>query len=591
MLKIIVPFLTLLLIEMNKTETQKGVSINTVTITFDAEEDIRRGSKIILTCSASILKHTTERIQIVYLFYKGQDKGVLLEKVTSDALESQYIIQSARVSHSGYYHCVVEAGTEKKKSESTFITVTGNVTSPLLTIQPMDVIVGDSIELHCASDEIPPLTFIFFKFNGPKAQRLKDVRSNEKFAVHQLKVAANTGKNYSCQVQASGINYSRHSKIVQITVQDPFSDPVLEIEPSDTIFEGDSLTIRCMVNFTPLFLGVQPQMMIVKDAIPITTIYNTTTAVFTTTAALNDTGEYECIAKWKEAMKMTKRKVIVKVPVSEPTLKSKRTGDNVLEGDTLDLSCAVLKGSYPITYKFYKVTTDAALYQKSLNATEAVYSITSVNSEHHGTYSCEASNTVNQRNQTKRSQYVTITVKDTSWWKYIIISVSLAILVAAAILSLCLIRLCKNKDISQVDESDGTHQGEPLQHIQGSIFLGADADRNHEGDYTNIMQPEGNGANTDRNHEGDYTYITLPEGKAYIFTGSDSESDCDGDYTNVSSKRKAANTDSDSCSDENDAIQYTQIDLTALQSGNMPQPLGHTVYASIALDKIQQGSP
>ncbi|XP_038633572.1 Fc receptor-like protein 5 isoform X7 [Scyliorhinus canicula] len=801
MLKIIVPFLTLLLIEMNKTETQKGVSINTVTITFDAEEDIRRGSKIILTCSASILKHTTERIQIVYLFYKGQDKGVLLEKVTSDALESQYIIQSARVSHSGYYHCVVEAGTEKKKSESTFITVTGNVTSPLLTIQPMDVIVGDSIELHCASDEIPPLTFIFFKFNGPKAQRLKDVRSNEKFAVHQLKVAANTGKNYSCQVQASGINYSRHSKIVQITVQDPFSDPVLEIEPSDTIFEGDSLTIRCMVNFTPLFLGVQPQMMIVKDAIPITTIYNTTTAVFTTTAALNDTGEYECIAKWKEAMKMTKRKVIVKVPVSEPTLKSKRTGDNVLEGDTLDLSCAVLKGSYPITYKFYKVTTDAALYQKSLNATEAVYSITSVNSEHHGTYSCEASNTVNQRNQTKRSQYVTITVKvpvsnptikgnslkdvhktgevvtllchsttgtlpityslflnkrfiysasksntepaafkvlinetndggeykckaeneipnlfkysegmnftvkvpvstpllypllistevklgetmtlhcitstgtppitytlyrnlsslqsvstmqaipavfnitietmehsgeyrckaenqissrrskgislhisNTSWWKYIIISVSLAILVAAAILSLCLIRLCKNKDISQVDESDGTHQGEPLQHIQGSrkgsmeiiyskvgkmihpssIFLGADADRNHEGDYTNIMQPEGNGANTDRNHEGDYTYITLPEGKAYIFTGSDSESDCDGDYTNVSSKRKAANTDSDSCSDENDAIQYTQIDLTALQSGNMPQPLGHTVYASIALDKIQQGSP
>ncbi|XP_038633566.1 Fc receptor-like protein 5 isoform X2 [Scyliorhinus canicula] len=890
MLKIIVPFLTLLLIEMNKTETQKGVSINTVTITFDAEEDIRRGSKIILTCSASILKHTTERIQIVYLFYKGQDKGVLLEKVTSDALESQYIIQSARVSHSGYYHCVVEAGTEKKKSESTFITVTGNVTSPLLTIQPMDVIVGDSIELHCASDEIPPLTFIFFKFNGPKAQRLKDVRSNEKFAVHQLKVAANTGKNYSCQVQASGINYSRHSKIVQITVQDPFSDPVLEIEPSDTIFEGDSLTIRCMVNFTPLFLGVQPQMMIVKDAIPITTIYNTTTAVFTTTAALNDTGEYECIAKWKEAMKMTKRKVIVKVPVSEPTLKSKRTGDNVLEGDTLDLSCAVLKGSYPITYKFYKVTTDAALYQKSLNATEAVYSITSVNSEHHGTYSCEASNTVNQRNQTKRSQYVTITVKvpvsnptikgnslkdvhktgevvtllchsttgtlpityslflnkrfiysasksntepaafkvlinetndggeykckaeneipnlfkysegmnftvkvpvstpllypllnstevklgetmtlhcitstgtppitytlyrnqsslqsvstmqaipavfkitiatmehsgeyrckaenqissqrsdgvslhilipvstpllypllistevklgetmtlhcitstgtppitytlyrnlsslqsvstmqaipavfnitietmehsgeyrckaenqissrrskgislhisNTSWWKYIIISVSLAILVAAAILSLCLIRLCKNKDISQVDESDGTHQGEPLQHIQGSrkgsmeiiyskvgkmihpssIFLGADADRNHEGDYTNIMQPEGNGANTDRNHEGDYTYITLPEGK-----GSDSESDCDGDYTNVSSKRKAANTDSDSCSDENDAIQYTQIDLTALQSGNMPQPLGHTVYASIALDKIQQGSP
>ncbi|GCB71434.1 hypothetical protein scyTo_0001572 [Scyliorhinus torazame] len=279
---------------------------------------------------------------------------------------------------------------------------------------------------------------------------------------------------------------------------------------------------------------------------------------------------------------MTKRQVIVKVPVSEPTLKSTRTGDNAVEGDTLDLSCAVLKGSYPITYKFYKVTTDGALYQKTLNATKAVYSITSVNSEHHGTYSCEASNTVNQRNQTKRSQYVTITVKDTTWWIYISSVSPVIILVAAAvILSLCLKRLRSNKDISQADESDGTHQGEPLQHIQGAY-----TDRNHEGDYTNIMPPEGNGADTERNHEGDYTYIMLPEEN-----GSDSESDCDRDYTNVSSKRKAANIDSDSCSDENDAIQYTQIDLTALQSGNMPQPQGHTVYASIAFDKIQQGSP
>ncbi|XP_072339788.1 platelet endothelial cell adhesion molecule-like isoform X3 [Scyliorhinus torazame] len=685
MLKIIVPFLTLLLIEMNKTETQKGVSINSAIIKSDTEENIREGSKITLTCSASILKQQMEALQIVYLFYKGEDKGVLLKNVTSDERETQCIIQSARVSHSGYYHCVVEAGSEKKDSEPTFITVKGKLQTPLLSIQPMNVTVGDSIVLRCASEEIPPLTFIFFKEKeGQKPQRLKDINSNNKSAVHQLKVIANTDKNYSCKVRVSGISDSSlRSKIVQITVQDPFSDPVLEIEPSDRIFEGDNLTIQCIVNFTPLFLGVQPEILIVKDATPITTNYNATTAVFTTTAALNDTGEYECMVKWKEAMKMTKRQVIVKVPVSEPTLKSTRTGDNAVEGDTLDLSCAVLKGSYPITYKFYKVTTDGALYQKTLNATKAVYSITSVNSEHHGTYSCEASNTVNQRNQTKRSQYVTITVKvpvsnptikqnslkdvyktgeavtllchsttgtlpityslflnkrfiysvsksntesaafevlinetkdggeykckaeneipnlfkysegmnftvkDTTWWIYISSVSPVIILVAAAvILSLCLKRLRSNKDISQADESDGTHQGEPLQHIQGAY-----TDRNHEGDYTNIMPPEGNGADTERNHEGDYTYIMLPEENGYIFTGSDSESDCDRDYTNVSSKRKAANIDSDSCSDENDAIQYTQIDLTALQSGNMPQPQGHTVYASIAFDKIQQGSP
>ncbi|GCB78917.1 hypothetical protein scyTo_0021248, partial [Scyliorhinus torazame] len=123
MLKIIVPFLTLLLIEMNKTETQKGVSINSAIIKSDTEENIREGSKITLTCSASILKQQMEALQIVYLFYKGEDKGVLLKNVTSDERETQCIIQSARVSHSGYYHCVVEAGSEKKDSEPTFITV------------------------------------------------------------------------------------------------------------------------------------------------------------------------------------------------------------------------------------------------------------------------------------------------------------------------------------------------------------------------------------------------------------------------------------------------------------------------------------
>ncbi|GCB76535.1 hypothetical protein scyTo_0018351 [Scyliorhinus torazame] len=181
----------------------QGVTINSVHVKYDAEadENIREGSKITLTCSASILKQQMEALQIVYLFYKGEEKGVLLKNVTSDERETQCIIQSARVSHSGYYHCVVEAGSEKKKSESIFITVKGKLQTPLLSIQPMNVTVGDSIVLRCASEEIPPLLFIFFKEKGQKSQRLKDVNSNNKSAVHQLKVIANTDKNYSCKVR------------------------------------------------------------------------------------------------------------------------------------------------------------------------------------------------------------------------------------------------------------------------------------------------------------------------------------------------------------------------------------------------------
>ncbi|XP_043570959.1 platelet endothelial cell adhesion molecule-like isoform X2 [Chiloscyllium plagiosum] len=412
MLKVIFPILSFLLLEASKTESENGVIINSVKLKYNPADagGIKEGSNITLTCSVDILTPSGQSPQISYLFYKGQTQDVLLKIVTIQAQESQYLIQSARPSHSGYYSCEVAAGSQREESASTFITVTGNLQTPVLTVHPIEVILGDLTELCCTSEEIPPLTFIFYTYkNGLNPVRLHENSSKNKTVTHQLRVTTDTEKNYSCTIEVPAArSVSKHSEVVQLSVQNPFSDPMFEIEPSNEIFEGDKLTIKCRV--THLLPHVKPQLIIMKDTTPIST-GNTSSVVFSKTANATDTGKYGCMARWNSVSQAIRRQVTVAVPVSIPTLMSTPIGGNVVEDGSLDLSCAVLGGSYPITYKFYQDTSEIPLHQITLNATTAVHHIVSVKNGHSGKYSCEVSNSANQITRTKKSQYVTIIVR------------------------------------------------------------------------------------------------------------------------------------------------------------------------------------
>ncbi|XP_072414918.1 platelet endothelial cell adhesion molecule isoform X2 [Chiloscyllium punctatum] len=399
-------------VETSKTESENGVIINSVKLKYNPADagGIKQGSNITLTCSVDILTPSGQSPQISYLFYKGQAQDALLKTVTIQAQESQYLIQSARPSHSGYYSCEVEAGSQRKESVFSFITVTGNLQTPVLTIRPTEVILGDLTELCCTSEEIPPLTFIFYTHkNGLNPVRLHETSSKNKTATHQLRVTTDTEQNYSCTIEVPAArSVSKHSEVVQLSVQNPFSDPMFEIEPSNEIFEGDKLTIKCRV--MQLLPHVKPQLIIMKDTTPIST-GNTSSVVFSKTANATDTGKYGCMARWNSVSQAIRRQVTVAVPVSIPTLMSTPIGGNVVEDGSLDLSCAVLGGSYPITYKFYQDTSEIPLHQITLNATTAVHHIVSIKNGHSGKYSCEVSNSADQITRTKKSQYVTIIVR------------------------------------------------------------------------------------------------------------------------------------------------------------------------------------
>ncbi|XP_048411368.1 Fc receptor-like protein 5 isoform X2 [Stegostoma tigrinum] len=298
------------------------LTINNVKLRHNLEDvgDFKEGSNIILTCSVDILTAPGQSPNISYSIYKGQ-KEVLLKHVTTEAQKCQYVIQSARPSHSGYYRCEVTARIRREESNSIFITVTGNLQTPVLTIQPMEVVQGNSTELRCTSEEIPPLRFIFYGYkNGPNPQRLHDTTSNNKSATHRLKVTADTEKNYSCTVEVSATrSISKHSEIVQLTVHNPFSGPIFEIEPSDKIVEGGNLTIKCRV--TSLLPHVKPQLIIMKDTTPIRT-GSASCVVFSKTANVTDAGDYGCMVKWNSVSQTIRRQVNVTGAYSQVSVRA-----------------------------------------------------------------------------------------------------------------------------------------------------------------------------------------------------------------------------------------------------------------------------
>lgn len=81
------------------------------------------------------------------------------------------------------------------------------------------------------------------------------------------------------------------------------------------------------------------------------------------------------------------------------------------QGDRLNLTCAVVRGSWPIIYTFYKGTPENSLHRSILNATAGVYTIPSADTADSGEYFCQAENNAGVKHRSERSQNININVK------------------------------------------------------------------------------------------------------------------------------------------------------------------------------------
>ncbi|XP_051889085.1 platelet endothelial cell adhesion molecule isoform X5 [Pristis pectinata] len=575
MLRLVVLVLAQLLYGIGKTDSQ-GVTINNVQIKFDPKDLAEAGSSITLTCSANIMVTSGLESQISYFFYKGLNKDFLLQNTTSAHQNSHVTIQPTRASHTGYYFCVVEVGNETAKSEPSYLTVTGELQTPRLTIHPMEVIAGNRIELHCdATEELPPLEFIFYKYKNGQYSRLRDIeKTNKSFATHSLKVAEETDLAYSCTTQGKDSKTSsNYSALVNITVQDPFSRHLFTIEPQCGIFEGDEMTINCTVLMSSLIISdIKPELTIVKGTIPIKTeAHGPLEAKLSKNATVNDTGVYRCNARWDQTFETIEQQVIVAVPVSKPILKSAASLGIVVQGDHLRLTCAVSRGSWPITYKFFKGIPGKLLHQLTVNATEANYDIPSANTTQSGKYACHASNSASKRIRTERSLYINITVKGTTSFEWLYYTPIILLLLLLGTLLAFYIK-DKNQNSERYITQKQRNQGSVKENTM--IFYSKVSKMTHP----RLSQTDSYALIEGTYEEKDYVNISASKG-----TGNGSESDGEEKYINISKQNYDTSVDS-SCSNEDEVV-YTQLNLASPKNENASRQEEGTVYATINLNK------
>ncbi|XP_078257539.1 platelet endothelial cell adhesion molecule-like [Rhinoraja longicauda] len=417
---------------------QTDMTIHSVKIKSKPETSAKAGSSITLTCSVYIVARSGLPNQFLYRFYKGSSKNFLLNTSMTSDQEYSFTIQSARASHTGYYLCDARVANVTTTSEILHIKVTGQLQRPRLTIQSTTVIVGNEIELRCnAPEEIPPLDFTFYKDKNGQLSPAGHKGSNTNFVTYMIKVTETTNQIYSCKFKGRSLEtYSNYSELVSIAVQDPFSSHLFTIEPQSQVFLGDNFTLRCRVQMSPFSASdTKYELTISKGSTLITQIVNGE-AKISIKATAADEGLYSCIAKWKRTLKTIEKLVTVTVPVSKPSLKSTALNGIVAQGGRLSLTCAVVNGSSPIIYTFYKGTPGKPFHPIILNATAAVHLIYTADTADSGEYFCEAENNAGIKKRSQRSQNIAINIKDSTH----VAVASVMTLVTALLLGACIIR-------------------------------------------------------------------------------------------------------------------------------------------------------
>ncbi|XP_041099758.1 Fc receptor-like protein 5 isoform X2 [Polyodon spathula] len=188
---------------------------------------------------------------------------------------------------------------------------------------------------------------------------------------------------YTCKGERSGNpSYSKTSNALTLTVSVDPPKPALSQEPAGEIFEGDPVTLSCVLEGDWKYLFYKDW----KGA-PVYEKYSSsgTVAVYTISAAVSHSGEYRCITI--RGSRYSQYSSAVNIQVSElfstPTLTVK-PGASVWEGEDVSLQCGaqIYKQGTQLQYRYSKDNED-------LTGAGSQYSIPAAGLRDTGSYQCE----------------------------------------------------------------------------------------------------------------------------------------------------------------------------------------------------------
>ncbi|KAG2466335.1 FCRL6 protein, partial [Polypterus senegalus] len=200
----------------------------------------------------------------------------------------------------------VFALTEKMPDESTDVlysdikTRNATVRGAKLQLKSNEPIYeGDEVSLHCQLDGNPVgWTYEIYK-EASTHSYLHKVQTESTLTFSP--VTQSQRGYYRCRAGKGGV-YSTYSEYVWLEVSERFSKPTLSVLPSATVWEGDTVTLRCLSKSE--VTGIQMTYEFYEDETPLSE--ETQQNEFTVESAhQNQTGKYWCDVKekWKETVK------------------------------------------------------------------------------------------------------------------------------------------------------------------------------------------------------------------------------------------------------------------------------------------------
>ncbi|XP_037620978.1 platelet endothelial cell adhesion molecule isoform X2 [Sebastes umbrosus] len=342
----------------------------------------------------------------------------------------------------GAFECRFEMG-DVVKINSEMVSVTELFSVPTLTTSPAEVFQNERMTLTCKSEisaaerlRREELTYTLDPPDSPLHRR----DSIGVFSGNALQYDF----NYTCVAQAKGI--VKHSETLTVRPKVAVSTPKISVVGRAII--GQPFKILCQSDFGSLPINYT----LWKDYDQVSTItvkQLVQQALFTATVTKPDEiSKYMCEAQNRpKAAPLSKRlNATVIVPLTLPTLTVIPHLPEISEGDDLYLICGV-KGTPPVTFKWYRAGTDQPLYTNTSERSSMDYQVPGLSKEHSGTYYCEAHN---RANNVVRSDRVTIEVRLALWKKAMI--GGFCLLTLSVLVVVCV--LCFRSKRVRVDRAD-----------------------------------------------------------------------------------------------------------------------------------------
>uniref|UniRef100_A0A3Q3A612 Platelet and endothelial cell adhesion molecule 1a n=1 Tax=Kryptolebias marmoratus TaxID=37003 RepID=A0A3Q3A612_KRYMA len=376
--------------------------IDTMGLWIHPQNTVQSGTPVTIRCQVTVSSvgafHPEHHFRLT-----RDDIPIYTSNTSKDSII--YELNPARAADSGSYGCRVTVKDKSKASVNRKLDVTG-LQTPTLLLSNSELYESEEFKATCsAPEEKGPLIFHFYKkFRDLDPERIKRILSTGSVSVTTLSFSHIGDCFLSCEYEinlVSGTRRSNRSEEIRVLVKGLSITPVVNVLPSNTVYEGDIVEFHCRVVGSPLknievFL-IKNKTILKKEKMAL---------VYRLTAEASDSRELVCKAQWENVQKESYITLTVKEIFSKPKLTLEPT--NLYEGNNFKLNCSI---SIYVPDKIDVNKTKYFYYKdnKDLNTSSPYHSV--ARPESNGNYTCKVEASYFLTKFTKMSQTLHIQAK------------------------------------------------------------------------------------------------------------------------------------------------------------------------------------